>query len=123
MHPAEFPIRYVDPVFRPPSEADSLILPVTNGCSWNQCTFCEMYTAPQKAFRARSEDEVLESIVSRIPALPNLGAPWAALPLVNQDSGYFSLINRGKTGRDITMTSGAHAVKISRTLSNRGDNR
>lgn len=56
------PIRYVEPVFRPPSEAESLILPVTDGCSWNQCTFCEMYTAPQKAFRARSEDEVLESI-------------------------------------------------------------
>ena len=56
------PIRYVEPVFRPPSEAQSLILPVTDGCSWNACTFCEMYTAPQKAFRARSEDEVLASI-------------------------------------------------------------
>ena len=56
------PIRYVEPVFRPPSEAESLILPVTDGCSWNQCTFCEMYTAPQKQFRARTEDEVLESI-------------------------------------------------------------
>ena len=56
------PIRYVEPVFRPPSEAQSLILPVTDGCSWNHCTFCEMYTAPQKAFRARAEDEVLESI-------------------------------------------------------------
>ena len=60
--PMNIPIRYVEPVFRPPSEADSLILPVTDGCSWNKCTFCEMYTAPQKAFRARSEDEVLESI-------------------------------------------------------------
>src|SRR5690606_38339194 len=40
----------------------SLILPVTNGCSWNKCTFCEMYTAPQKKFRARDEDEVLEEI-------------------------------------------------------------
>ncbi len=56
------PIHYVEPVFRPPSEAESLILPLTNGCSWNQCTFCEMYTAPQKQFRARDEDEVLESI-------------------------------------------------------------
>jgi hypothetical protein len=56
------PIRYVEPVYRPPSEAESLILPVTDGCSWNQCTFCEMYTAPQKKFRARDEDEVLESI-------------------------------------------------------------
>lgn len=58
----DFPIRYVDPVFRPPSEAESLILPLTDGCSWNKCTFCEMYTAPQKRFRARDEAEVLESI-------------------------------------------------------------
>ena len=56
------PIRYVEPVYRPPSEAESLILPVTEGCSWNKCTFCEMHTAPQKKFRARDEAEVLESI-------------------------------------------------------------
>ena len=56
------PIHYVQPVFRPPSEADSLILPVTNGCSWNRCAFCEMYTAPQKRFRPRDEAEVLESL-------------------------------------------------------------
>lgn len=59
---SEIPIRYVEPVFRPPSEARSLILPVTDGCSWNRCTFCEMYTAPQKKFRARSGDEVLDTI-------------------------------------------------------------
>lgn len=57
-----FPISYIEPVFRPPSEAHSLILPVTNGCSWNKCGFCEMYTAPQKKFRARDEAEVLEEI-------------------------------------------------------------
>ena len=57
-----FPIDYVEPVFRPPSEAHSLILPVTNGCSWNHCGFCEMYTAPQKKFRARDEQQVLEEI-------------------------------------------------------------
>ena len=56
------PIRYVEPVFRPPSEAELLILPLTDGCSWNRCTFCEMYTAPQKRFRPRAEEEVLESI-------------------------------------------------------------
>ena len=56
------PIRYVEPVFRPPSEAESLILPVTEGCSWNKCAFCEMYTAPQKRFRPRNEVEVLDSI-------------------------------------------------------------
>jgi radical SAM superfamily enzyme YgiQ (UPF0313 family) len=70
-------IRYVEPVFRPPSEAHSLILPVTDGCSWNQCRFCEMYTAPQKKFRARDEAEVLGSI------------RWAAqLPAVQRVSSY-----------------------------------
>jgi radical SAM superfamily enzyme YgiQ (UPF0313 family) len=57
-----YPIRYIEPVFRPPSEAQSLILPVTNGCSWNQCTYCEMYTAPQKAFAVRDADELTQSI-------------------------------------------------------------
>ena len=58
----DFPIRYVNPVFRPPSEAQSLILPVTNGCSWSKCTYCEMYTAPQKKFAARDEQESLDTI-------------------------------------------------------------
>lgn len=62
MPAAPYPVSYIEPVFRPPSEAHSLILPVTNGCSWNKCTFCEMYTAPQKKFRARDESEVLDEI-------------------------------------------------------------
>lgn len=57
----EFPIHYRTGV-PAPSEAHSLILPVTNGCSWNKCGFCEMYTQPQKKFRARDENEVLEEI-------------------------------------------------------------
>lgn len=59
---AVFPIDYIEPVFRPPSEANSLILPVTNGCSWNKCSFCEMCTQPQKRFRARDEALVLDEI-------------------------------------------------------------
>ena len=61
MHPA-IPIRYIAPVFRPPSEAQSLIIPVTNGCSWNKCTYCEMYTAPQKQFQLRDQAEMLAAI-------------------------------------------------------------
>ena len=52
------PVEYIEPVFRPPSEANSLILQVTNGCSWNNCTFCEMYTAPQKKFRPKAQQEI-----------------------------------------------------------------
>lgn len=56
------PLQYIEPLFRPPSEANSLILQVTNGCSWNKCSFCEMYTAPQKKFKPKAEDQVLAEI-------------------------------------------------------------
>jgi radical SAM superfamily enzyme YgiQ (UPF0313 family) len=65
------PIRYINPVFRPPSEAQSLILPVTNGCSWNRCTYCEMYTEPQKKFAMRDEQETLDSIAQCSAEYPN----------------------------------------------------
>ncbi len=58
----EPPVEYIQPLFRPPSEGRSLILQVTNGCSWNNCTFCEMYTAPQKKFAPKAEDKVIEEI-------------------------------------------------------------
>ena len=53
---------YVEPVFRPPSEARSLILQVTNGCSWNRCTFCEMYTQPQKEFRFKPQRQIEQEL-------------------------------------------------------------
>lgn len=65
-----YPIDYIEPVFRPPSEAQSFILPLTNGCSWNKCTFCEMYTQEQKKFRARKEEEVFADIERVAKAVP-----------------------------------------------------
>ena len=60
-----FPIEYNEPLFRPPSEARSLILQITLGCSWNKCSFCEMYTSKQ--FTARKEEDVFKEIDSFIP--------------------------------------------------------
>jgi radical SAM superfamily enzyme YgiQ (UPF0313 family) len=56
------PITYIEPLFRPPSEANSLIFQITNGCSWNKCTYCDMYTQPQKKFSVKPEEEVLREI-------------------------------------------------------------
>jgi radical SAM superfamily enzyme YgiQ (UPF0313 family) len=53
---------YDFPPFRPPSEANSLLLRVTRGCPWNRCTFCSMYK--DMKFEIREIEEVLGDIES-----------------------------------------------------------
>ena len=56
-------IHYNEPLFRPPSEADSLIIQATLGCSHNKCTFCSMYKSKQYT------EKSYEDIAGEIEAL------------------------------------------------------
>lgn len=52
-------------IIRPPSEADSLILQYTIGCSHNQCIFCPAYK--EKQFRIKSLPEMEQDILDSLP--------------------------------------------------------
>ena len=44
-------LNYDAPLYRPPSEARSLIFQVTLGCSFNECSFCDMYRSKEYSER------------------------------------------------------------------------
>ena len=101
--------QYIEPVYRPPSEARSLILQVTNGCSWNRCTFCEMYTAPQKRFRPKPQ----EDIDRELAAVAAAGVPIRRIFLADGDAMALSF----RRLRDILESINRHLPGVQRVSS------
>ncbi|MDQ7042362.1 MAG: radical SAM protein [Sulfurimonas sp.] len=62
-------IIYDYPLFRPPAEADNIIIQVTLGCSYNNCSFCSMYKT--KKYQERSLEEIFKDIDSVADKYPN----------------------------------------------------
>ena len=69
-------MRYEGNIYRPPSEAYSLILQVTIGCSHNKCTFCSMFK--EKKFRVRDVKEVIEDLRMARNYYPKVGRIFLA---------------------------------------------
>ncbi|NMJ87831.1 MAG: radical SAM protein [Thaumarchaeota archaeon] len=61
-------LSYVQPVYRPPSEANSLIFQITLGCSFNKCSFCDMYR--NKEYSERKWEDIKEEIDFTAKHLP-----------------------------------------------------
>jgi len=62
-------LSYEEPLYRPPSEANNLILQVTIGCRFNQCSFCSMYK--EKAYRVKSIEEIQNDIDTALILKPD----------------------------------------------------
>jgi len=55
-------MRYEGPIYRPPSEADSLLIQATVGCPHNKCTFCMVYKKGPR-FKIRPVNEIREDLL------------------------------------------------------------
>lgn len=69
-------LNYDAPLYRPPSEAKSLIFQVTLGCSFNECSFCDMYRSKQ--YSERPWDEIKLEIDMMAKQLPDTSRVFLA---------------------------------------------
>ena len=53
-------VHYSYPLYRPPAEADNIIIQVTYGCSYNNCSFCSMYKT--KKYQVRALDDIYKDV-------------------------------------------------------------
>ncbi|MDW7644411.1 MAG: radical SAM protein [Desulfuromonadales bacterium] len=113
---------YQEPVFRPPSEAQSLIFQITVGCSQNQCRFCGMYK--MKSFHVRSVDEIAAEIAA-VPAhhRPHIRRVFLADgdALVYPQAGLLDLLDRLAEAFPNLTRVGAYASPNSLTTKSLAD--
>lgn len=120
-----FPIEYEEPLFRPPSEAGSLILQITLGCTWNKCAFCEMYTS--KRFSVKKEEDIIAEINAVAEVQPSIrkifladGNPMALAPgkilaVLNAINNAFPKVRRVSTyanPRDILAKTTEELIEL-----------
>lgn len=61
-------MKFAEPVYRPPLEANSLLLPVTQSCNWNKCNFC--YRLKDYPFLVATPEDLEQEILSQRPFYP-----------------------------------------------------
>jgi radical SAM superfamily enzyme YgiQ (UPF0313 family) len=91
-------VRYEGTVYRPPSEAGSLIIQATVGCPHNRCAFCSMYS--DKQFKRRPAHEVIEDLDA---ALETYGPGVRTIFLADGNSAALpteTLVELGKAARE-----------------------
>jgi len=67
---------YDYPLFRPPAEANNIIIQVTHGCSYNNCSFCSMYKS--KSYEVRGFKEVQKDIDTLASLYPSASKVFLA---------------------------------------------
>ena len=89
-------MKYTEPVFRPPFEADSLLLQVTVGCSHNKCSFCTMYR--DVGFSVESIEQIEKDLLEARDAIPHIERIF----LVNADPFVLRADKLKEIGRKIS---------------------
>ncbi|OOZ39875.1 radical SAM protein [Solemya pervernicosa gill symbiont] len=113
------PLNYVEPLYRPPSEAGSLILQATLGCSWNRCGFCEMYRSKQ--FRPRPESELFAEIeaITKLDSLPRKLFLADGDAMVLSSRRLLSILHKVQT--ELPKVGRVSAYAMPRNITNKSD--